>query len=89
MILYLSCLWATERNTEFSKGFEKCILKWIKKVLDKQERTWYDLKVAAVLMKNGSTKWIKKVLDKLRTKWYNDKASYTKRITKRSLTTEQ
>ena len=39
-----------------SKGFEKMFQKRIKKVLDKQERTWYDVKVAAVLMKNGSTK---------------------------------
>ena len=30
--------------------------KTFEKRLDKQERTWYDLKVAAVLMKDGLTK---------------------------------
>ena len=45
----------SEKHT-VSKGFEKSVSKINKKVLDKRERTWYDLKVAAVLMKNGSTK---------------------------------
>ena len=56
MILYLSCLWETVRNILFQRDLKKMFQKRIRKVLDKQERTWYDVKVAAVLMKNGSTK---------------------------------
>ena len=53
----------SDETAHFDMRYRHCsgkqvqnFLKKIKKVLDKQERTWYDVKVAAVLMKNGSTK---------------------------------
>ena len=55
--------WKGSRSLIAARGFKSLLLRWIfhprktfEKRLDKQERTWYDLKVAAVLMKNGSTK---------------------------------
>ena len=39
-----------------SKGFEKNVSKKNQKSSWQVRRTWYDVKVVAVLMKNGSTK---------------------------------
>ena len=86
VILYVSCLWETGKNNIIKYDFWKD-----KKVLDKQEQRWYDVKVAdsdwsehykKSSEKNKKSSWQKK--------WEMIKyKSCRKKRQERTLTTEQ
>ena len=83
MILYLSCLWETVRNILFQRDLKKMFQKRIKKSSWQVRKNMIWCKSCCGSYEERVNKINQKVLDKLRTKWYNDKASYTKRITKK------